>query len=124
MKFLVLIYPDPAKLDAMPDSEFASTMRGCLAHADDLRARGKLLDTQMLQPPATAKTLRKRGGKVAVVDGPFAETKEVLGGFNVIEAESFEEALQIAARFPWTDIGSIEVRPILPLEDMRARVGA
>ena len=124
MKFLVLIYPDPKKLDALPEREFASTMRECLAHADELRAGGKLLDTQMLQPPATARTLRKGAGKVTVIDGPFAETKEVLAGFNVVEAENLEEALKIAGEFPWTEVGSVEVRPILPVEAMRARVGA
>jgi hypothetical protein len=124
MKFLVLIYPDPKKVDAMPAARFASTMRACLAHADQLRAGGKLLDTQMLQPAPTARTLRKKAGKLTVTDGPFAETKEVLGGFNVVEAESLDEAVKIAAEFPWTDVGSVEVRPILPVEEMRARVGA
>jgi hypothetical protein len=123
MKFLVLIYPDPEKVEAMPAPAFAATMRECLKHADELRAQGKLLDTQMLQPASTAKTLRKRAGTLSTIDGPFAETKEVLGGFNVIEAENFEEALRIAAEFPWTGIGSVEVRPILPVEEMRARVG-
>ena len=124
MKFLVLIYPDPKKLAAMPESEFAATMRGCLAHADELRARGKLLDTQMLQPPPTAKTLRKKTGKLTITDGPFTETKEMLAGFNVVEAASLDEAVQIAAEFPWTEVGSVEVRPILPVEEMRARVAA
>jgi hypothetical protein len=124
MKFLILIYPDPQKLQALPEAAFASTMRECLAHADGLRHRGSLLDTQMLQPPVTAKTLRKLDGKVAVVDGPFAETKEMLAGFNVVEARSMEEALDIARSFPWTEVGSIEVRPILPVDEMRARVGA
>ena len=124
MKFLVLIYPDPEKLGAMPVAEFATTMRECLAHADQLRARGRLLDTQMLQPSSTARTLRKRAGKLTITDGPFAETKEVLGGFNVVEAESLDEAVQIAAQFPWTEVGSVEVRPILAVEEMRARVAA
>jgi len=124
MKFLVLIYPDPKKLEAMPAAKFASTMRECLAHADQLRARGKLLDTQMLQPASTARTLRKNANKLTITDGPFAETKEMLGGFNVLEAETLDEAVQIAAEFPWTEVGSVEVRPILPVEEMRARVGA
>ena len=124
MQFLVLIYPDPKKVDAMPADEFASTMRECLAHADQFRARGKLLDSWMLQPASTARTLRTKAGKLTITDGPFAETKEVLGGFNVVEAESLDEAVKIAAEFPWTGVGSVEVRPILPLEEMRARVGA
>lgn len=124
MKFLVLIYPDPERLEALAEHAFASTMRECLAHADELKQRGALLDTQMLKQAATAKTLRKRSGKLLVSDGPFTETKEVLGGFNLIEADSMEEALEMAAGFPWTEFGSVEVRPILPIEEMRARVGA
>ena len=124
MKFLVLIYPDPERLDAMPEHEFSSTMRECLAHADQLRTCGQLLDTQTLQPASKARTLRKRAGKLTVTDGPFAETKEVLGGFNVVEAESLEEALRLAAGFPWIEVGSVEVRPILSVETTRARVGA
>jgi hypothetical protein len=122
MKYLIMIYPDPAKLDQMPESEFKTTMRHCMAYADDLRARGKILDVQMLQPAPSAKTLRKEKGKQVVLDGPFAETKEVLAGYNVVEAASMDEAVKIAAEFPWTDIGAIEVRPILELSDMRARV--
>jgi hypothetical protein len=124
VKFLVLIYSDPERLNALAESAFASTMRECLAHADELKQRGVLLDTQMLKPAPTAKTLRKRSGKLLVSDGPFTETKEVLGGFNLIEADSMEQALELAAGFPWTEFGSVEVRPILPVEQMRARVGA
>ena len=124
MKFLVLIYSDSERLAALAEHAFASTMRQCLAHADELKQRGALLDTQMLKPAPTAKTLRKRSGKLLVSDGPFTETKEVLGGFNLIEADSMDEALEIAAGFPWTEFGSVEVRPILPLDEMRARVGA
>jgi hypothetical protein len=122
MKYLIMIYPDPAKLDAMPEGEFKTTMRHCLEYADDLRKRGTLLDSQMLQPAPSAKTLRKQRGKRVVLDGPFAETKEVLAGYNIVEAASMDEALKIAAEFPWTDIGAIEVRPILELSEMRARV--
>jgi len=124
MKYLIMIYPDPSKLDAMPEGEFKTTMRHCLEYADDLRKRGTLLDTQMLQPAPTAKSLRKKNGRNVVLDGPFAETKEVLAGYNVIEAGSMEEALKIAGEFPWTDIGAIEVRPILELSAMRERVKA
>ena len=124
MKFLVLIYPNQERLEALAEHEFASTMRACLAHADELKRRGKLLDTQMLEPPPTAKTLRKHSGKLVVSDGPFTETKEVLGGFNLIEADTMDDALEIAAGFPWTEFGSVEVRPVLPLENMRSRVRA
>jgi hypothetical protein len=124
MKYLIMIYPDPAKLEAMPEGEFKSTMRACLAHADELRKRGMILDSQMLQPASTARSLRKKDGRDVVTDGPFAETKEVLAGYNIVEAASMDEAVKIAGEFPWTDIGAIEVRPILELSDMRERVKA
>lgn len=119
-----MIYPNPELLASMPEAKFSTTMRECLEHADNLRRDGRLLDTQMLQPPHTAKSLRTRNGKVTVVDGPFAETKEVLGGFNVIDAANIDEAVEIARAFPWTDIGCVEVRPILEVDEMRDRVGA
>jgi len=124
MQFLILIYPNPQALEALPQHDFAATMRSCLSHADELKARGALLDSQMLEPPATAKTLRKRAGKLTITDGPFTETKEMLAGFNLVEAADMAAALELAAQFPWAEYGSIEVRPILPLAAMRARVEA
>lgn len=124
MKFLVMIYNDAALLDALPAGEFDTTMRGCLEHADELRRSGHLLDSQQLEAPATAKTLRVRGGRASIVDGPFAETKEILGGFNLIEAQDMDEALRIAAEFPWAATGCIEVRPVRDMDAVRRRVGA
>ncbi|HWJ23693.1 MAG TPA: YciI family protein [Gemmatimonadaceae bacterium] len=124
MKFILLVYNDPALFDALPASEFDSRMRGCFAHADELRDEGRLLESQQLGGPATARTVRVRNGRTTTTDGPFAEAKEVLGGFNIIEAESMEEAVRIAESFPWTRTGSIEVRPVLDLDDVRRRVGA
>ena len=123
MKFMLLIYNDPTLLDALPAREFDATMRGCLAHADELRQEGHLLDSQMLEGAATAKSVRIRNGRQTVIDGPFAETKEVLGGFNVIEAADMDEALRIAAEFPWTETGCVEVRPIRDIGTVRERVG-
>jgi len=111
MKFMVLIYNDPALLDAMSPTEFSATMRDCLAHADELRREGRLLESQMLESPATAKSVRIRKGQRTVLDGPFAEAKEVLGGFNLIEAKDMAEALEIAGHFPWARTGCVEVRP-------------
>ena len=99
-------------------------MRRCLAHADELREAGRLLDSQMLAEVPTAKTVRSRRGQLTVRDGPFAESKEVLGGFNLIEAADMEEALAIAADFPWTRVGSVEVRPVQDIDLVRERVGA
>ena len=124
MQYLLLVYTDPAQMDQLPADGFNQEMRGCLQHADDLRRQGTLLDSQQLEPPASAKTVRARGGRTTIVDGPFAETKEVLAGFNLIEADSMEEALRIAQEFPWTRYGSIEVRPVGDMAAMRRRVGA
>ena len=124
MKFLLMVYTDPALLEALPEGEFESMMRGCLQHADDMQASGKLLDFQQLELPTTARSVRTRGGKVAITDGPFAEAKEVFAGFNLIEAEDMDEAVRIAQEFPWTQTGSIEVRPVRDIGEVRRRVGA
>ena len=76
MKFMVLIYNDPALLAALPAPQFDATMRGCLEHADDLRKDGRLLDSQMLESPSTAKSLRNRQNRLTITDGPFTESKE------------------------------------------------
>jgi len=124
MKFMLLIYNDPALLDSMPAGEFDSDMRNCLSHADDLRADGRLLDSQMLEAPATAKSVRVRNGRLTLTDGPFAEAKEVLGGFNLIEAESMEEAVRMASEFPWVKTGCVEIRPVRDIATVRRRVSA
>lgn len=124
MKFLVMIYTEQPLLDALPPGELDARLRGCFAYADELKRDGKLLDSQMLAAPSTAKSLRIRDGRQTTVDGPFAETKEVIAGINVIEAASLEEAVQLAAEFPWTRTGCVEVRPIVDLDAVRANVGA
>jgi hypothetical protein len=121
---MLLIYNDSSLLDALPKTEFDSRMRHCLARADELKDRGKLLDSQILAPPAAAKSVRIRGGRQTTLDGPFAETKEVIAGFNVVEAESIDEAVRIAAEFPWARTGCVEVRPMLDFDDVRKEVGA
>jgi hypothetical protein len=123
MKYMVLIYNDTALLDAMPTGDFNATMRDCLAKADELKQRGSLLESQMLESGNTAKSIRVRNGKRMMVDGPFAETKEVLGGFNLIEAEDMDEAVRIASEFPWASTGCVEVRPVREIAAVRARVG-
>ena len=85
------------------------------------------LGTQMaqkLRPPATARTLRTRNGQPRITDGPFAETREILAGFNLIEAADAEEAMRIARQFPWAAYGSIEVREVEDLQAERARLDA
>jgi hypothetical protein len=124
MQFLLLIYNDDSLLEALPAGEADVMMRECFNHADELREQGSLKESQQLEEPATAKTVRIRGGKVSVVDGPFAETKEMLGGFNLIEAADIDEAVRIAAEFPWTATGCVEIRPIRDMNAVRRRVGA
>ena len=124
MQYLLLVYIDEALQEALPEGEFEHRMRHCLEQADELKACGTLLGSQQLEPPATAKSVRRRGGKVSVVDGPFAETKEILAGFNLIEADSLEQALELAAQFPWAETGCIEVRALRDVDAVRKRVGA
>jgi hypothetical protein len=124
MKFALLIYTDDTMLEALPDGAYDSMMHSCITHADELRADGKLLDSQQLEEPSTARSVRIRNGRTSVMDGPFAETKEILGGFNLIEAENMEEAVRIAQEFPWTKTGCVEIRPVRDFEEVRRRVGA
>jgi hypothetical protein len=124
MKYLVMIYSDDALLDALPEGEFDTLMHGCFMHADELREQGHLQDSLQLEAPTTAKTLRVRNDRKTVVDGPFAETKEYLAGFNLIEADSMDEAVRIAAEFPWSRTGAIEIRPVRDMAAVRCRVGA
>jgi hypothetical protein len=124
MQYLLLVYIDPALMEKLPAEGFNEEMRQCLRHADEMTRAGTLVDFQQLEPPAAAKSVRVRGGKTSVLDGPFAETKELLAGFNLVEAGSMDEAVRMAQEFPWTRYGSIEVRPVADLAAMRRRVGA
>ena len=124
MQYLALVYIDNELLEDLPDDEPDAMMRTCLGHADELKANGKLIGFQQLEDAATAKSVRIRNGRASVVDGPFAETKEILGGFNLIEAADMDEAVRIAAEFPWARTGCIEVRAVRDVEAVRRRVGA
>lgn len=124
MQYLLLVYIDPSLVGQLSEAEFDTHMRHCLQHADELQAKGCLLGYQQLEPTDTAKAVRVRSGRTSVVDGPFAETKEMLAGFNLVEAESLEAAVQMAQAFPWTRYGAIEVRPVRDVAAVRARVGA
>ncbi|HET7922761.1 MAG TPA: YciI family protein [Gammaproteobacteria bacterium] len=110
MKYLCLVYLDEARQAEAPD-------RDCVAFDTGLRAEGRCLASEALQPVATATTVRVRNGQVAITDGPFAETKEQLAGFYMIEARDLNEAIQIASRIPPARVGSIEVRPIRPIRE-------
>ena len=124
MHYLTLIHIDPALLAELPTEEYDRLMRGCFEKADALRDAGCLLGSQQLEGHETARTLRVRDGVARVTDGPFAETREFLAGFNLIEADSIDEAMEIARQFPWSRFGSIEVRPVRDMQGVRDRVGA
>jgi hypothetical protein len=113
MKFICLVYNDEKSLEALSDGELGKLVGECGAWVADLEEGGYHVSSMGLQSVRTATTVRSRGGKMAVTDGPFAETKEQLGGFTVIEARDLNEALQLASRLPAARIGSIEVRPVL-----------
>ena len=122
-QFLLLVYNDETLMNELPSTEFNGMMRDCLAKADALVEEGKLLGFQQLEAPRTARSVRIRGGKTHVLDGPFAEAKEILGGFNLVEAESMEEAVRMAEQLPWARTGCIEVRPVRDIGAVRRRVG-
>jgi hypothetical protein len=124
MQFLALVYIDNALIESLPAGEPDAMMRTCLGHADELKAEGKLLGFQQLEDASTAKSVRIRNGRTSVVDGPFAETKEILGGFNLIEADTMDEAVRIAAQFPWARVGCLEVRAVRDVDAVRRRDGA
>jgi hypothetical protein len=111
MKYVCLCYDEEAKLKAMSEAERNAIETEVCAYNDELRQKGKLLAVQALQSVETATTVRVRNDKLSVTDGPFAETKEQLGGFFLIEADDLDEAIQIASRLQGAHIGCIEVRP-------------
>jgi hypothetical protein len=112
MKYVCLIYIDEKKADAMPKSEMDALMEETSAYNEALQKSGHFVSAAGLQPIQTATTVRMRNGRASLTDGPFAETKEVLGGFYVIEARDLNAAIQVASRSPSLRIGSVEVRPI------------
>jgi hypothetical protein len=113
MKYLCLIYDDEKKIETMPQAESDKFMSEYFAFTDDVRKSGHMIQSEALQPVQTATTLRMKNGKVSTTDGPFAETKEQLGGFYLIEAKDLNEAIQVASRIPSIRTGSIEVRPVV-----------
>ena len=110
MKYLCLVYLDEKRLNELPDED-------CVAYDATIRDSGHCLASEALQSVQTATTVRVRNGKVSITDGPFAETKEQLTGFYMIEAKDLDEAIRIAADIPPAHVGSIEVRPIRPIRE-------
>jgi hypothetical protein len=112
MRYICLVYLVEKEMEAMTRKEADDCIEESLAYDDTLRKTGHLVAAHALQPVQAATTVRVRNGKVSMTDGPFAETKEQLGGFLLIEARDLNDALQVAARIPMARRGSIEVRPI------------
>lgn len=113
MKYLCLVYSDENELHSLPDSPKDSECKAC---SDSLIESGHMINGEALQPVATATTVRVRNGQTSVTDGPFAETKEQLAGFYLIDARDLNHAVRIASNIPPARVGSIEVRPVRELE--------
>ncbi len=116
MKYLCLIYDEEKKLASMGKAEADAFMGDYFAFTEDIRKSGHHVASDALQPVHSATTLRQRNGKLSTTDGPFAETKEQLGGYYLIEAKDLNEAIQVASRIPSVRTGSVEVRPIQVFE--------
>jgi hypothetical protein len=113
MKYICLIYSDRSRIDALPEGDQKAISNEYAAFTDSIRKSGHLVAGERLAPVQRARTIRSRNGHIAVTDGPFAETKEQLGGFYLIDARDLNEATEIASQIPGTRMGSIEVRPII-----------
>ena len=113
MQYMLLIYGEEGAWESSSDAERASMMKEYAELSGDRRKKNRLLVGEELQPIGTATTVQMRNGDAVVSDGPFAETKEALGGFYLIEADSLDEAIEWAGRIPSARFGTIEVRPVV-----------
>jgi hypothetical protein len=116
LQYMCLIYDDETTWQTMPEAERNGIMGEYMGFTESIRGSGNMVAGDALQPTSTATTVRVRNGETLTTDGPFAETKEQLGGYYVIEAKDADEALAIAARIPGARHGSIEVRPVMVFE--------
>jgi hypothetical protein len=112
MKYLCLIYDEEKKFETMAKADFDTLMGEYFAFTKDIRQSGHYLGGNDLEPVKSATTVRVRNGRMSTTDGPFAETKEQLGGYYLVEAKDLNEAIQIASRIPSAKLGCIEVRPV------------
>jgi hypothetical protein len=120
MRYICLGYMDPQKWETMSESERNAFIDECLAYDDVLRKNGHFVGGEALQSPRTATTLRSQNGKISVTDGPYAETKEQLGGILVLEAKDLNHAIQLMSKHPGVRGGSFEIRPA---EDLTQMIG-
>jgi hypothetical protein len=121
MKYLCLIYENEKVWESLPQSESEAVMNEYFRLTEDIKKNGKYVAAEALQPTVTATTVRVRNGKVSTTDGPFAETKEQLGGFYLIEAKDLNDAIQVASRIPSARFGSVEVRPVMDFSQEAAK---
>ena len=112
MRYMLLLYANQAETAALGAAEEAAVIREHMQLIEELEQTGRYQTCEALEPVRTATTVRVRSGKTLVTDGPFAETKEHLGGYYVIEAKTLDDAIAIAARIPDAKFGSVEIRPI------------
>jgi hypothetical protein len=112
MRYLCLIYYDEKNLNALSRSEREALSQEAYAYCEVLRQKGQFIAAEPLEPVYTATTVRVRAGKTSTTDGPFAETKEQLGGFFMIDVADLNEAIRVASNLPGVRLGSVEVRPI------------
>ena len=117
MRYLCLIYDDESTVSAMPPAASDAFMQEYFSFTDTIRKSGQYVGGEALQPVSTATTVRVRNGRTSTTDGPFAETKEQLGGFYLIEARDLNDAIQVAARIPSARLGCVEVRPIMEFDN-------
>jgi hypothetical protein len=113
VKYMLLIYGSDEDWDAVPDADRQAMYEQYFALSRDLRDSGRYVDSYELQPASTATTVRVRDAQTLVTDGPFAETKERVGGYYLVQCESLDVALEIAARIPSARMGAVEVRPVV-----------
>ena len=113
MQYMLLIYSDPATWDAWSDAERGEIFAAYGTFTEEIRASGKLVGADALQPTSTATSVRVRNGETLTTDGPFAETKEVLGGYYLVDVDTIDEALEWAAKLPGSWYGTVEVRPVV-----------
>ncbi|MBM7063286.1 YciI family protein [Pseudomonas sp. UL073] len=113
MKYLCLVYGSEQLMHSQPDSPHDAE---CNDYCESVRASGRLVAAEALEPVRSATTVRMRGGKLSITDGPFAETKEQLAGFYLIDARDLNEALQLAGKIPAARVGCVEVRPVRQLQ--------
>ena len=116
MRYLCLIYEDESLWQTMPKAEGEKIFGEYYAFTEGIQKSGHYLGGNPLQPTHTASTVRVRNGKVSTTDGPFAETKEQLGGYYLIEAKDLNDAIQVASRIPGAKLGSVEVRPVMEIK--------